>query len=436
MGGDLYVYTIGNLKVLSGKPNLEKRQKPDVNIERFLENMLSLSGDYRIGMFSKDVYGIFSFKGGSSELVGKLKLLRAPKVFLKSRYLPEYAPVPQKDAAVFFTVTGDVLDAFYNTLRQVAGGFLKDVFIPKDMQMSVIVPSYTDDKMSVLTIGGISVDTFTKMLKSLGAIDDNAVPKVKKSGDVSVYVAEGIQFAEKNGIIYVSPDGDMINTYIDKLFITQHRQYADTYQKLIDRNNDVLVAFVGVPTKSLPGDMKMDIPRRVSIVAYGSDVLSVKLTMDKPLNLKDEIYKLMANFKNITVDAGMKRKIMDAKSTLISLGFSVADYQFKNGRYPQDKKELVGALNDYQKRQKWLDGRQLSDVILDVETKYIVDNNKAKLCIPVPSDYVKYTHGRYAIVNFSGFVEFISPSEPTSSSSMSSKLTNPEDYVSFGDVCK
>ncbi|NOZ91818.1 MAG: hypothetical protein GXO59_00915 [Dictyoglomi bacterium] len=423
MDTKLYVYSVGKMKVLTGNSTLKKRSEPPRYLDKVLDSMLSLKGDYRVALFNEDTYGVLAFTGGSTQLMGKFRLGIAVEGGLKKELLPQYAPVPEDKAVVFGAVDGALLDAGYKALQKIAGGFVKPANIPHGMQISTVISDYTGNALSIVTIGGITPE---ELFDLIGKLEGRrpSVTSVEWDGGITLYKIDGAVSPYKDGIIYGFISKQPTEAVLREFFTDKYKEFAQTYTDLIGRDDIHLIGFVKIDDDMVAKEFKDAVPHKVTIEVYGTDELTLQMTMDKPVDLKKEIYKYIRDFKSLTVASQMKNKVERARSDLVGIGFSVSVFYTKYGHLPKDKQELLSALDNFIKQRVWLNGKPFSDVIVSDTTIYKPEGtDDVILCIPVPQEYIKYAGGQYAVMHLGDFIK-------------TNQLKNPADLVMFLSECR
>ena len=423
MDTKLFVYTIGDMKVLTGNGALKKRSEPGRYLDKVLDSMLSLKGDYRVAVFSEDTYGVLAFTGGSTKLMGKFRFDKPVEGGLRKDLLPKYAPVAKDEAAMFGAVDGALLDAGYKAIQKIASGFIKPVDIPHGMQISVVMSDYTDDALSIVTVGGI---TPSELFDLIGKIEEQtpSVSSVEWDDGITIYKIDGTVSPYKDGIIYGFISKQPTESVLREFFTDTYEDKAQTYADLIDREDIHLIGFAKIDDDMVNDEFKEAVPHKITVKVYGTDELTLDMNMDKPVDLKKEIYKYMRDFKSLTVASQMKKKVENARYSLMSVGFAVSVYHNKYGKMPEDKTEIVSALDEYVKKNTWLNGKPLSDVIMSDSTIYRKEGpDDALLCIQVPQEYIKYAGGQYAVLHLGDFIR-------------TDQMKAPEDLVMFLSECK
>jgi len=424
MDTKLYVYTIGGMKVLSGTSTLDKNKEPASYVDRVLTSMLSLEGDYRTALFYRDIYGILSFTGGSNKVVGKFSLGTSLKKGLDGEKLFQYSFVGRDDSRFFVAVDGKLISAVYNVIEEVTQSIVKSVSVPHDMQLAVVgMKDGTGEKDVLISISGITPEELIDLVSKLDGIYISDIEKIVWRDGVTIYKIDRDFLAFKDGTIYIFPNVsfDRADSLLKSFFTDENKDHAATYRDLIDRDDLHMIGFYKID--DVPKELEGNAPGEISIKVYGSDVLTLEFVMDKPMVLKNVIYRYMRNFKELTVGASMRRDVEDAKFRLFGIVMSANIFYEDRGRIPKDKEELISSLDSFVRDIEWLDGRNIVDVIRDVNTLYIVQDEQALLCIPVPDNYLKYTGGKYAVVPIGQFDK-------------ESLAEGPPSLVVFRDTCE
>lgn len=411
----LYVYTIGGMKVLSGRATLDRNNEPASYVDKVLTTMLSLEGDYRTALFYRDIYGVLSFTGGSNKVLGKFSLGRSLKNGLDREKLFQYAFVGKDGSQFFVAVDGQLISAVYDVIEEITQSIVESVPVPRDMQLAVVgMKSGTGEKDVVISISGITPEELIDLISGLEGRHVTNTEKIVWSDGVTIYKIDRDFLAYKDGTIYIFPNAsfDKVDSLLKSFFTDENKDNSITYRNLIDRDDLHMIGFYKID--DIPKELEGNAPGEVSIKVYGSDVLTIEFIMDKPVVLKKVIYRYMRDFKELTIGASMRRDVEDVKLRLFGIVMSADIFYEDHGRIPKDKEELISSLEDFVRYIEWLDGRNIVDVIKDVNTLYIVQDEKALLCIPVPDNYLRYTGGKYAVVPIGQFDKESLAEGPTS----------------------
>jgi len=385
----LYIYTIGGMKVLTGNSSLQKRSQSSQTLSRFLDNMLSLQGDYRAGFFYGEQFGVFSFTGGSKEVLGKIYFDSDADVFLTPHMLPAYMPEPIDKVEGFGVADGYIIDSIYKMVAGMAGGLIKSVDIPHNSALSVVVPSHG---VPMLAYTGKAEDFFRAISFERGR--DISYEKKDIDGGITLYYTEGDVLPYKDGVLYAFLSGSTTEDAIKAFFTDENRRNGETYKDILDGNDIHLVGFLRIPS----GDEEF--PSEIRVKVVGKDVLSVGITLDRAVDLKKVIFKYFSQLRRLTVESRGKEMVNRAKAILPFIGFTVARYYEEHGVFPHGKEELLSLLDNGYLKEKWFGEESIGDVIAE-EGIY---SSSGYLCLPVPTEYVKYAGGKYLKIDFVKFV--------------------------------
>ncbi len=386
----LYIYTIGGMKVLTGNGALQKRSQNAGNLDKFLDSMLSLQGDYRAGFFYGEQFGVFSFTGGSKEVTGKIYFGDRADVSLTPDMLPTYMPEPMDKVQGFAVADGYILDSAYKLVSGIAGGLLKSVDIPHRSALSVVAPSRG---VPMLTYTGKAEDFFRAISFERGR--DISYKKKDIGGGITLYYTDGDILAYKDGVLYAFLSGGATEDAVRAFFTDENKRNGESYRGILDGDDIHLVGFLRIPS----GDNEL--PSEIRVKVAGKDVLSVYLTLDKSVDLKKVIYKYFSQIKRLTVESRGKEMVSRARTMLPFIGFTVARYYEEHDAFPPNKEELLSLLDKGYLEEKWFDEKPIGDVIAE-EGIY---SPSGYLCLPVPQGYVKYAGGKYLKIDFVKFVK-------------------------------
>ena len=384
----LGVYKDGDYIILSGGP-LQRQSNHPPQLETLIGDMLKLGGDVRLGLFYKDISGVIYMKGESDTIGGYINPGISGSASIDKNLMPAWLAVNPKQAELVVVGSGYVVKAAYHIATTLSQGLLAEKNIPDDITFTAVAGK--DGGM--VSIGGITPQRLADLLKELTHSDIKLTP-AGTVGEAEVYMLDGSTLLYIPPVIYGLTENLEPEQAAEKLITQEAAGNARALRDMIPGDSDLQLW------------LKARAPEPFGILqltARGTDKLQITARLPKPINIRDEIYKLMANFKDLTVLRQKQRQLQEVRAGMDMLAGYI-HMVLDEGQNPQSIQELISALPEFSKRalksMGWF-GKSMFDVLTSEKATLKNIGDGVVVCIEVPEDYREVAGGRYGVIRVS-----------------------------------